>query len=93
MSGARLAAAIELSHWAECARAWRQPCHAGRLYPVLIGRAGAVSSVTGRSWDAAKVQAGHLRHARDGAYLFWDAVCAAVLSAASAVAGSQGAGR
>ena len=81
MSGARLAAAHELSHWAECARAWRQPCHAGRLYPVLIGRAGAVSSTTRGSWDAAKIQAGQFRHARDGAYLFWDAACAAVLHA------------
>lgn len=101
MSGARLAAAHELSHWAECARAWRQPCHAGRLYPVLIGRAGAVSSTTGGSWDAAEIQARQMGHARNGAYLFAHAAYAAVLSAAHAAvastasptAGSQGAGR
>jgi len=77
------AVAHDLSHWAECARAWRQPRRAGRLYPVLIGRAGAVSSVTGTSWDAAKVQARQIGHAQDGAYLFLGAACAAVLSAAS----------
>ena len=101
MSAARLAAANELSHWAECARAWRQPCHAGRLYPVLIGRAGAVSSATGGSWDAAEIQARQMGHARDGAYLLLiaadaavlSAAHAAVMSAASAVAGSQGAER
>lgn len=94
MSAARLAAAIELSHWAECARAWRRPCRAGRLYPVLIGRAGAVSSTTGGSWDAAEIQARQMGHARDGAYLFANAAYAAVLSAVSAVAGGRsGAGR
>jgi len=93
MSGARLAGAHELSHWAECARAWRQPRRAGRLYPVLIGRAGAVSSTTRGSWDAAKIQARQIGHARDGAYLFLGAAYAAVVSAESAVAGSQGAGR
>lgn len=76
------AVAHDLSRWAECARAWRQPRRAGRLIPVLIGRAGAVSSTTGTSWDAAKVQARHFRHAQDGAYLFSDAAYAAVWSAA-----------
>lgn len=101
MSGARLAGAHELSHWAECARAWRQPRRAGRLYPVLIGRAGAVSSTTRGSWDAAEIQARQMGRARDGAYLLLSAADAAVLNAAyaavagtaSAVAGSRGAGR
>jgi hypothetical protein len=64
------AVAFDLSHLAECAAVRWQPRRAVRVLSVLVGRAGAVFSYSGTSWDAAHVLSRPLRRDQDGAFFF-----------------------
>jgi len=67
---ARLAVAFDLGQSAKYAAVRRQPRRAAGIVSVLVGNAGAVSSYSGTSWDAAHVLSCRLRRDQDGAFFF-----------------------